>query len=80
VPGDLSVVGYDDMSFSSTRRIDLTTVHQPRIELGEQAVRVVLDRLADPERRVEDVILPHTFVVRSTTAPPGGTSSGQRRG
>jgi LacI family transcriptional regulator len=70
VPGDVSVVGYDDIWFSSSRLVQLTTVRQPREAMGRAAVELALDRLADPGRESRDVILPHEFVLRSTTAPP----------
>jgi LacI family transcriptional regulator len=64
VPEDVAVVGYDDMSFASARQICLTTVHQPRARIGEVAVGLLLDRLANPGLRPRTVILPHRLVVR----------------
>lgn len=69
VPGDISVVGYDDIWFSSSRLVQLTTVRQPRDAMGRVAVSLALDRLADPQLAPRDVVLPHEFVLRRTTAP-----------
>lgn len=46
VPGDLSVVGYDDIALSRWMSPQLTTVHQPLRRMGEEATRLAL-RLAD---------------------------------
>jgi LacI family transcriptional regulator len=67
VPADVSVVGYDDIWFSSSRRVELTTVRQPRDAIGRAAVSLALDRLADADIASRDVILPHEFVVRRST-------------
>ena len=72
VPGDVSVVGYDDIWFSSSRLVQLTTVRQPRETMGHEAVSLALQRLTDGPGEARDVILPHEFVPRRTTAPPTG--------
>jgi DNA-binding LacI/PurR family transcriptional regulator len=68
VPGDVSVVGYDDIWFASSRLVQLTTVRQPREAIGRAAVSLALDRLADGKIEQRNVILPHELVVRRTTA------------
>lgn len=68
VPGDISVVGYDDIWFASSRLVQLTTVRQSRDAIGRAAVALALDRLADGQVEPRNVILPHELVVRRTTA------------
>lgn len=70
VPEDVSIVGYDDIWFSSSRLVQLTTVRQPRQAMGQAAVSLALDRLADGGIQPRDVILPHEFVVRQTATSP----------
>jgi len=70
VPGQLSVVGYDDSHLSHLSRIDLTTVRQDADRMAEHAVRLVVDRLEDPRRPVRTTVLEPKLVVRGTTAPP----------
>lgn len=41
VPGDLAVVGYDDLEFSAIMQPPLTTIRQPRFEMGEKAVSLL---------------------------------------
>jgi LacI family transcriptional regulator len=41
VPGDLAVIGYDDLEFSPIMHPPLTTIRQPRFEMGEKAVSLL---------------------------------------
>lgn len=70
VPGDVSIVGFDDLPESRWAVPELTTVRQPLAEMGAQAIRI-LARIMDGEppdhRRTE---LSTTLVVRSSTAAP----------
>lgn len=72
IPGDLSVIGFDDLSFTQWAGPPMTTVRQPLFQMGATAAELVLtlaggDRLANS--RVE---LATTLVVRQSTAPPHG--------
>lgn len=66
VPGDVAVVGYDNMSFGSARQIGLTTVNQPREEIGRAAVALLEARIKDPSRPPIERILQHELVVRTS--------------
>lgn len=68
VPRDLSVVGFDDIRFAQYTDPPLTTVAQPMREIGERAVRLVLDIL-EGGRTPESITLPHRLVLRATTGP-----------
>jgi DNA-binding LacI/PurR family transcriptional regulator len=77
VPRDLSVTGFDDMlSFSdqfphSLSMHGLTTISQPKREIGMAAAAMLLERLAGGrETTLQPVILPVDIKVRDTTAPP----------
>ncbi|MFB9376523.1 LacI family DNA-binding transcriptional regulator [Kineococcus gynurae] len=48
VPDDLAIVGYDDISFAGTAAVPLTSVRQPREQLGRTAVELLLETVADP--------------------------------
>lgn len=68
VPGDIAVVGMDDLDLSALSTIPLTTVRQPTVELGETAYRLVMDEINRSEEHVhERVVLPPRLVVRSST-------------
>lgn len=81
VPDDVAVVGYDDMSFASSRLIGLTSVEVPRAELGRVAVRVLLQRMERPTALPQKVVLPHRVVVRQTcgVAPASPAADEHRR-
>jgi DNA-binding LacI/PurR family transcriptional regulator len=67
VPNNLSVVGFDDIPQAQFVVPMLTTIHQPKVELGELAMAKLLDLLAD--RPVDDAELQPSLVVRESTAP-----------
>jgi LacI family repressor for deo operon, udp, cdd, tsx, nupC, and nupG len=69
IPHDLSVVGFDDIRFARYFDPPLTTIAQPMRQIGEGTVRLVLEILRN-DRPPESVTLPHTLVVRQSTAPP----------
>ncbi len=68
VPGDLSVVGYDDIETADF--LGLTTVRQLLFESGRRSVEALLGRLQSPERAPLCDTLPVELIVRRTTAPP----------
>lgn len=64
VPSDVAVMGFDDMSFASSRLIGLTTVRQPRHEMGVEAARLLINRIQHPHAPPSERILPHRLVPR----------------
>ena len=47
VPHDISVMGYDDISLAALPMLNLTTIAQPKQEMGEHAMRILLERIGD---------------------------------
>jgi LacI family transcriptional regulator len=73
VPGELSVVGFDDGPQAPFTVPPLTTVHQPTERKGELAASLLLKAIAagglpEPER----TMLPAELVVRASSGPPPG--------
>ncbi len=52
VPGDVSVVGFDDILSAAYATPSLTTVRQPLAEMGRRGAKVLLERIARPEESV----------------------------
>jgi DNA-binding LacI/PurR family transcriptional regulator len=69
VPGDLSIVAYDD-EVAGLFSPPLTAVRPPRRSIGRAAIRLVADRLADPDLPAHRVIISPSLRVRESTAPP----------
>ncbi len=72
IPQDLSVVGFDDIEASALVTPRLTTVRQPRYEMGQRAMAMLLSLLAGEE--VQDIVLPTELIIRESTAPPRGAN------
>jgi LacI family transcriptional regulator len=66
VPGDLAVVGFDDIELASYTTPPLTTVSQSAGEVGRAAVELLLERLADPARPPVRRTLETRLVVRAS--------------
>ena len=71
VPGDISIIGFDNVPLSSFTAPPLTTVKQPIAEQGREAATLLLNRIQSevPVQRTERVFECH-LVVRESTAPP----------
>lgn len=71
VPGQLSVVGFDDSSVAVRMVPRLTTIRQPIQKLGEEAIANFVRSLGNDGQLAESqIVLPYEFVQRDTTAPP----------
>lgn len=69
VPGDVSVVGFDDLFLSEAFYPPLTTVSQPRTEIGRAAMTMLLDMLTGGLTPRKPAMLPTKLKIRGTTAP-----------
>lgn len=64
---DLSVVGFDDLEFSSFLSVPLTTIHQPAYEMGEASCKMLLEMLSKNTQEVENVYFQPELIVRKST-------------
>ncbi len=69
VPEDLSIIGYDDIVYASLPRIQLTTIAQPAVEMGQIAADWLFSRISSDEVPMLQRVLNPRLVVRSTTGP-----------
>lgn len=70
VPGDISVVGYDDLVVASLSRPRLTSVHQPLEQLGRIGARKLLKVISGEEPEPLRIVLPVQLVIRESSGPP----------
>jgi DNA-binding LacI/PurR family transcriptional regulator len=76
VPGEVSVVGYDDSGLSRLAHVNLTTVNQDARRQAEHAVAAAVERLDGGRTTPREVVLAPHLVVRGTTGPPPGPAAG----
>ena len=69
-PADISVTGFNDMPFMNRLSPPLTSLRISHREIGEQAARLLLERIQDPGSPVRTVNLLPQLVVRGSTAAP----------
>lgn len=67
VPDDLAIVGYDDIEFAAAAAVPLTSVRQPRRQLGARAAELLLDEATNPAHEHEQVLFTPELVVRAST-------------
>ncbi|GJM74610.1 hypothetical protein HMSSN036_68260 [Paenibacillus macerans] len=57
VPGDIAVTGFDNIDDAARHAPSITTVNVPKEELGQRAVKKLLDRLANPGGPQEKIMI-----------------------
>ena len=67
VPGDLAVVGFDDIPFASYVHPRLTTLAQPTALIGQQAMDMVLDLMVDRGSGTSNVVVQGKLIVRESS-------------
>lgn len=72
VPADVSVLGFDNISYASYSNPALTTVAQPMSEIGRVCMDLLLPQLRGEPMRATNVVLEHKLIVRDSTAPFSG--------
>jgi LacI family transcriptional regulator len=70
VPGDVSVVGFDDIQSAAYSTPSLTTVRQPLLEMGKRGAQVLLERIANRQKpHPTEIVMAPELVVRESTGP-----------
>jgi LacI family transcriptional regulator, repressor for deo operon, udp, cdd, tsx, nupC, and nupG len=70
VPGDVSVMGFDDIEFAQYVEPPLSTIHQPRRDIGRAAMARMIALLSGVGAPAAPIVLEHELVVRGSTARP----------
>jgi DNA-binding LacI/PurR family transcriptional regulator len=68
VPGDVSIVGFDDVPEAAYFHPALTTVRQEFAEVGRESLRLLLDQLSSGSRSTESVLVEPALVRRDTVS------------
>jgi LacI family transcriptional regulator len=67
IPEDIAVIGYDDIELATSAAVPLTTIRQPRMELGREAAELALAETAEGARhRHRQVVLTPELVIRES--------------
>ena len=75
VPGDVSVVGYDDSAFMNCTDPPLTTVRQPIESMGKAAVALLVNQIENVAVYPEELLFEPELVVRGSTGRPAHSGS-----
>ena len=67
VPEDLAIVGFDDIEFAAAAAVPLTSVRQPREELGRTAAELLLAEANDEDHLHQRVLFQPELVARAST-------------
>jgi LacI family transcriptional regulator len=68
VPKDITLIGYDDIEFSSAAAVPLSSVRQPTYQLGKIATELLLDECDDPEGHAhQQIMFQPELVVRESS-------------
>ena len=65
VPDDLSIIGFDDIEIA--KMLELSTVHQPMQQMGEQGIHKLLEHINNPQKEPELIRFHTTLIERRTT-------------
>ncbi|MBA2679788.1 MAG: LacI family DNA-binding transcriptional regulator [Ktedonobacteraceae bacterium] len=66
VPGDVSIIGFDDIFYASTIEPGLTTIAQPITAIGQESIAQLLTRIQQPEKPPTHILLPVELVERAS--------------
>lgn len=69
VPGDIGLIGFNDMEMAGWQNIDLTTIRQPVDDIVASATELICAIMAQPDRTPETRLFPCKVVVRGTLGP-----------
>ena len=70
VPDEISLVGFDDIEWASFAKISLTTVRQPKYDVGRMSFELLQNRIdGSPKDDYKHIVLPTELIVRASTGP-----------
>ena len=70
VPDDISLIGFDNIKEGEYSEVPLTTVDQPKEEIGKKLVEVLLERIESLERPLRQIVLQTKLIIRDSCSAP----------
>jgi len=70
IPGDMSILGFDDIPQVANLHPRLTTVRQPLEQMGRVAAQMLMEILKDPQKATQRIELPTELIVRDSCCKP----------
>jgi LacI family transcriptional regulator len=67
VPDDVALIGFDDIDFASAAVVPLSSIRQPRHEIGATALRILREEAAEPDLPPRRIVFQPELVVRAST-------------
>lgn len=67
IPKDIAVVGFDNNNYASLTHPPLTSVQVPKIELGVEAIRLLISRIENPQQIHQTRIIPVDLIIRESS-------------
>ena len=67
IPKDIAVVGFDNNNYASMTHPPLTSVQVPKIELGVEAIRLLISRIENPQQIHQTRIIPVDLIIRESS-------------
>jgi LacI family transcriptional regulator len=67
VPEEMSIVGYDDIEYAGAAAVPLTSVRQPRLQLGRTAAELLLDEVENPAHAHQQITFTPELVARESS-------------
>jgi LacI family transcriptional regulator len=66
IPGNYSIVGYDNIEVTSALTPPLTTIHQPRKRIGRESISLLLSNIENTDREVKNIVFEPHLVIRGS--------------
>ncbi|RAO32643.1 Catabolite control protein [Micromonospora noduli] len=80
VPHDVAIIGYDDIEFAAAAAVPLSSIRQPREQLGRAATQLLLEEVNEPDTHEHrHVVFRPELVIRESSSPAAPTSRTRRR-
>ena len=71
IPGDVSVIGFDDIPMAEFFKVPITVIKQQPYVVGTEAARLLINQLQSPDRKTSRIMVPCSLIERDSCGRPG---------